>query len=160
MKTASEQLQLYSETILKLTATDLISLQTGTKTFQINGDTDNAYFIGYKSGQDKINLLNSVDAVIFPSIHEPFGIVGLEAMACKKVLIASNVNGMKDYLTNVNYINCGISLDTISNALKIFSEMNDYNRTEMGNIAYKSIQRFDWKNIANQYNQLYNLYLN
>lgn len=51
-------------------------------------------FLGYVTDQQRDCLYQLVDAAIFPSIYEPFGIVALEAMALGCNVIASDVGGL------------------------------------------------------------------
>ena len=65
---------------------------------------NNIHYVGPIYGQEKIDMLNGADAVIVPSIHEPFGIVALEALASKSILLSSRVDGMGDFLDDKNSI--------------------------------------------------------
>lgn len=47
-----------------------------------------------------INAYHASDVVILPSIHEPFGIVVLEAWSAGKPVIVSNVGGLKSLVEN------------------------------------------------------------
>jgi glycogen(starch) synthase len=51
-------------------------------------------WVGFKHGQALHDLYELADAVIMPSIHEPFGIVALEAMASGCPLLATEVDGL------------------------------------------------------------------
>ena len=52
-----------------------------------------------KIDQNKLNeFFNIADVVIIPSREEPLGLVGLEALATKTPVIASNVGGIPDYV--------------------------------------------------------------
>lgn len=51
-------------------------------------------FLGYISDEQRDHLYQTVEAAIFPSLYEPFGIVALEAMALGCNVIASNVGGL------------------------------------------------------------------
>lgn len=51
-------------------------------------------FLGFVSGDEKYSYLKSANVCVFPSIYEPFGIVIIEAMACGKAVVASNVGGI------------------------------------------------------------------
>lgn len=52
------------------------------------------YFLDYITDQQRDWLYQVVDAAIFPSLYEPFGIVALEAMALDCNVIASDVGGL------------------------------------------------------------------
>lgn len=47
-----------------------------------------------------IQLYSHAEAFICPSIYEPFGIINLEAMACKAPVIASRVGGIKEVVVD------------------------------------------------------------
>ncbi|HMN30383.1 MAG TPA: glycosyltransferase family 4 protein, partial [Caldilineaceae bacterium] len=51
-------------------------------------------FLGFISDQQRDCFYQIVDAAIFPSLYEPFGLVALEAMALNCNVIASDVGGL------------------------------------------------------------------
>ncbi len=53
-------------------------------------------FLGFVSDEERDCLYSIVDAAIFPSLYEPFGIVALEAMAAGANVIASSVGGLAE----------------------------------------------------------------
>jgi glycosyltransferase involved in cell wall biosynthesis len=60
-------------------------------------------FLDFISDEQRDCLYQTVDAAIFPSLYEPFGIVALEAMAQNCNVIASDVGGLGEvveYLVN------------------------------------------------------------
>lgn len=58
-------------------------------------------FLGFKSGQELVNLYVQCDLFVMPSVWpEPFGMVGLEAGQLRKPVIAFNVGGISDWLTD------------------------------------------------------------
>ncbi len=52
---------------------------------------DEVHFLGYRD--DIVDVLASLDALVLPSLNEPFGRVLIEAMAMEKPVIATNVGG-------------------------------------------------------------------
>ena len=54
----------------------------------------NVAFLGFITDRERDSLYQVVDAAIFPSLYEPFGIVALEAMAMGCNVIASDVGGL------------------------------------------------------------------
>ena len=57
---------------------------------------DNVQFKGHLPDQEKKRLLCMSEALVFPSLIEGFGLVVLEAFACKKPVLASNVRPLSD----------------------------------------------------------------
>ena len=58
---------------------------------------NNVFFVGVKN---PINFMCSVDIIIVPSIREPLGNVIIEAGFCKKAVIASNIDGIPEIITD------------------------------------------------------------
>ena len=62
------------------------------------GIDDSVNFLDYVTDQQRDWLYQVVDAAIFPSLYEPFGIVALEAMALDCNVIASDVGGLGEVI--------------------------------------------------------------
>ena len=58
---------------------------------------DNVYFTG--SRNDVEDIIPSCDLLVLPSLSESFGLVLIEALACGKPVIGSNVGGIKEIIT-------------------------------------------------------------
>ncbi len=59
-----------------------------------------AVFVGYKRGQELVDWLSLADVFVFPSRSETFGLVVLEALACGIPVVAHDVMGPRDIITN------------------------------------------------------------
>ena len=57
---------------------------------------DNINFLGHVSDLEKKRLLSTSQALVFPSLCEGFGLVILEAFACKKPALVANVRPLSD----------------------------------------------------------------
>lgn len=115
----------------------------------------NIFHLGYLRGEAKRSLLQSADAVIMPSLHEPFGIVGLEALAANCVLITSFTDGISDYLTRDVGVYCGKTPEEISNALQIFSQMTDEELNERKAKGSEIAKQYEWDDLAERYYEVY-----
>lgn len=61
---------------------------------------DNTYFLGYKKGQELVDILSSCDVAVFPSRTDTFGLTIIEAMACGLPVAAHNVTGPQDIISH------------------------------------------------------------
>jgi glycosyltransferase involved in cell wall biosynthesis len=78
-------------------------------------------WIGPHYGADKIKIIQQCDAVICPSVFEPFGLVGLETLLfTDTLLIASGVDGMNDYTVEGGFIKCGTTSASIEQTIASF----------------------------------------
>lgn len=57
-----------------------------------------AQFVGHRA--EIHNFLSLADVAVVPSYSEPFGLVAIEAMACGKSVIASNVGGLREIVVD------------------------------------------------------------
>ena len=128
------------------------------------------------SKKEVIQLYSHAAVFCCPSIYEPFGIINIEAMACKTAVVASSVGGIKEVVVNGE---TGILIpleqektapfeasnpDTFSRDLAdgINTLMADEKlRETMGANGRKRVEEyFDWKAIAKQTEALYKTILN
>jgi glycosyltransferase involved in cell wall biosynthesis len=116
----------------------------------------NVHYLGPLFGQDKIDALRSADAVIMPSLHEPFGIVALEALASESILLASFVDGMRDFLTEDVAINCGTDAQSIENALARLLVMSQEEKIQRKSKGLKVAEDYSWEKSAEKTKDLYN----
>lgn len=102
--------------------------------FTIHSQTnpDQFTWLGPHYKDDKIDIMKQCDAVICPSLLEPFGLVGLETLLfTDTLLICSGVDGMKEYLVDGGHINCGTSVQTLQHAIDSFSVMTQHIKSEI-----------------------------
>lgn len=107
------------------------------------------FHIPFISGQDKVNMLRSCQGVIFPSKHEPFGIVGLEAMAAGAPLITTLTGGISDYaVAGLNCLPCEIKANSIRNAIDQLNNMPLAAYESMIKAGKDTARRFSWESAA------------
>lgn len=114
----------------------------------------NIFHIQGLYGQDKIDFLHEMDAVVMPSIHEPFGIVALEAMAAECILITTASGGIKEIVKDIDYIHIENSND-LNNAYNKIKYLSNEEKEKIKQKGKNHVSKFDWKI---QSNKLYDVY--
>jgi glycosyltransferase involved in cell wall biosynthesis len=118
-------------------------------------NNENAYFLGPIYGDEKIKKLKQMDAVIVPSLHEPFGIVTLEALASNNILLSSFKSGMAEYLNEDVAINCGTTPEEISKAVLKWSKMTSKQVDNQIKRGHEFLKPFTWENSAAVLHEIY-----
>ena len=113
-------------------------------------NSESKFHIPFVTGQEKIDILKSADAILFPSIHEPFGIVGLEAFAAGVPLITTRVDGIGDYANDNNSILCSPSAKSIRDSIDKLFSMKESDKNKMIENAKETAKKFNWSSIANK----------
>jgi glycosyltransferase involved in cell wall biosynthesis len=124
------------------------------KTLQI---ADKVSFEGLVPHTQMPQYYQRCDIFCFPTLGEPFGKAIIEAMACAKPVIASNIGGPAEIISNGK---TGLLVPPAQPeilATKIIELLDDGKRTEqMGANARKTvIERYSWEKIGEQYHSLY-----
>ena len=117
--------------------------------------SDNVHYIGHIEGERKKEVLNSVDATIMPSLHEPFGIVGLEAMATNGLLLTSYADGISDYANLGNSMYCGTTKESILASLHSLYHFKKGRIEEIKQQARTTALKYSWKSSIEKYFELY-----
>ncbi|AEF96208.1 glycosyltransferase family 4 protein [Methanotorris igneus] len=112
--------------------------------------------LGKKSQTEVAEYMRNCSFLILPSISEGLGMVLLEAMACGKAVIATNVGGIREIVKD-NYNGFLIP----PNNPKILKEkieilINDKNlRRKFGKNGKKFSKNFSWENVAKKVRAIY-----
>src|SRR5262249_37925675 len=64
------------------------------------GITDRIRFLGLRGRDQVARLIHGCEVFVLPSRSEPFGIVLIEALGCKKPVIATTVGGIPEIIEN------------------------------------------------------------
>lgn len=118
-------------------------------------NNSNIHFIGTVYGEDKVAILKAADAVIIPSLHECHPIVMHEAMAAGCIVLHSGAGDMQEILTNDFAINCGISPQSITNAIQAFASMNNKEIATRKARGLEVVKDYTWKLAAKKTKQVY-----
>lgn len=129
-------------------------LQLYAKKLQID---KSVVFMGGITRKNLFSLYSTAHVYVQPSIYEPFGITLLEAMSMKTPVVATNVGGIPEIITN------GIdgllveprnSLQLANAIIRIFSD-SSLSKTLGNNARMKVEKKFTWTAIAKKTIMLY-----
>ena len=119
--------------------------------------TDDVFLAGWHGHEDLGEGLNAADVVVLPSVHEQFGQVLIEGMACGLPVIAVNNHGPA---TIVDHERTGLLVppddeDAMCEAL-VRIVADDDGRRRMGEEAYEvSRSRYSWPALAKRVAEVY-----
>lgn len=113
---------------------------------------------GPVANQHLPKFYNSIDCFVLPSLFETFPITVLEAMACGKPVIASDVGGIPEIVThqkNGLLVPPG-NVNALSNAIETLMA-NEVKRLRMGSCARETaVQKFSETKTTDTLKQIYN----
>jgi len=116
------------------------------------GLKNKAFLIGSISGQDKIGFLANADLFVLSSHNENFGIVYAESLAAGTPIVASKNTPW----TGVEEANCGKWVNNgIDETADAIIEMLKTDREIMRINSRQYVKKYDWKNIAVQFEELF-----
>ncbi|MBX7054539.1 MAG: glycosyltransferase family 4 protein [Pyrinomonadaceae bacterium] len=120
-----------------------------------NGLREQVALVGFR--ENVAPLLSEMDLYVHPSIHEPFGISILEAMAAKKCVVATSVEGVPEIVLEgitgvlVPPKNCSALSEKIVSLLQ-----NDDQRLRMGEAGRRRVEEhFTIGRVVNEYQAIY-----
>lgn len=124
---------------------------------KLEGTTNTLWINKLLKEEQYIELYSNASVFACPSIYEPFGIINLEAMACKTPVVASAVGGIKEVVVEGE---TGFFVEPAKpkqlaekvNILLANKELAE----KFGENGRKRVEKyFDWKMIARQTKKLY-----
>lgn len=111
--------------------------------------------IEFVSDADLAVLYQSAKAFVFPSLHEGFGLPGVEAMMAKIPLVASDIPVFKEvYKDNAIYCN-PYDFSSIKRAIEHAVEMDNKRKENLVDKAFDFSQKYSWEQMAKQTVELY-----
>ena len=122
----------------------------------ISTSQKNIHFLGKCDKDQTVSLIRGSDILIQPSLQEAISSTILEAMACKTAVIASDVGGNRELITNHKN---GILLEpkNAESFIKSINELfeNSEKRQSMINESNQLIKNYDWSKVGNLYMDIY-----
>ena len=118
---------------------------------------ENVVFEGFVPHPQIHKFFQKCDVFCFPTLGEPFGKAIIEAMACGKAVIATNIGGSSEIIQNdVNGILIPPRNETAiaTEILELIS--NRRKRVQLGENARKTVEKkYSWKIISRQLHEFY-----
>jgi glycosyltransferase involved in cell wall biosynthesis len=122
------------------------------------GINKNIVFKGKLLGAELVKVYQEAGTVVLPSTNESFGMVLIEAMACKKPVIGTRVGGIKDLIEHGKngLLVCPDNTRILANAIiKILTDKKL--AEEMGKNGYdKVVKNFIWNKQVEKTNKIFN----
>ena len=118
---------------------------------------DKVIFTGAVQNENVPEFVNMMDFVCLPSLSEGFGVSAVEACACGRPVIGTNVGGLKEIVIdgyNGFLINPG-SVDEIKNKIIYALNNRELLKTMSENARKFIIEKYDWEGNAEIMKNLY-----
>ncbi len=114
-------------------------------------------FLGFVSDAKRDCIYQLVDAAVFPSLYEPFGIVALEAMALDCNVIASDAGGLGEVVKHMQTGLTSFPNDSASIAWAVdrLFRYPQHAAQRRRWAAYQVRTRYDWHRIAERTAEVY-----
>jgi glycosyltransferase involved in cell wall biosynthesis len=118
------------------------------------GISDRVEAVTYPDEQQLISLYRSSVALVYPSLHEGFGIPPLEAMACRTLAITSNTASLPEVVGNGGImLDPTREVDWVECILKTAKGGGD--RDLMIDRGLERVRMFSWKKTVEQHLEVY-----
>jgi glycosyltransferase involved in cell wall biosynthesis len=117
----------------------------------------NIHFISNFSDEEKVDIFHNLDVFVSVSTEESFGIVYLEAWACKKPVIGANIGAIRSVIddgTDGYLVDPTNALQLAGKIDQLCSDENE--RKRMGDNGYdKVVKNYTWDIITSKYRKIY-----
>lgn len=108
-------------------------------------------FLGFRN--DIARIIHTGDISIIPSLYEGFGLVAVEAMACGKPVIASNVIGLSGIVSNYGFLASPDDPDSFIRSIRSLENNETYERFVQ--LSLENAKRFNIDNTVKEYCTIY-----
>ena len=116
---------------------------------------DKVIFHGWCTGERKKNFYKMTDALIIPSLYEPFGYVALEAMTEGTPVISSNNGGLDEILAGYSYKYNPYADNELEETIERFMKDDVKFIDEQMDILIGNLKMFTAKRMTDEYHRLW-----
>lgn len=116
---------------------------------------DKIEFCGWCMGKRKENYLNSLDALIIPSLYEPFGYVALEAMERGLPVLCSRNGGLDEILDGYKYKFDPYVEGELERTIEQFINDSNEEIEKQQDILINNLRRFSAKKMSENYEKIW-----
>jgi len=115
------------------------------------------HLLGSISREEVASLMRGCFAVVIPSRREPFGIVGLEAMASGRPIIATRIGGLTEALADadVRWISIDNQLSDLTIALLTLMDTYGLQEDVISVDNQEKSRRYSWQRVASHYLEVF-----
>lgn len=124
---------------------------------QIVDEYPSIKLLGHISEQDKYSYLSNCEAVVLPTRFEAFGITLLEAFAHKKPILCSDIAVLREIHDENGVIFFENSVDSLSEALTQFSELSLNQKSVMGEVNFRNLEKYRFDRVLTRYSEIFRL---
>lgn len=108
-------------------------------------------FLGFRA--DIARILQTIDILVIPSLWEGFGLIAVEAMACGKPIVASNVPGLAEVVDTNGLLAESNCVDDFVNQILRLEDNDTYRYYAIK--SKKGAKEYDIENMVEKYEIIY-----
>lgn len=119
-----------------------------------SGLSDHVRLLGVR--HDVARLMSAADVFVLSSAWEGFGLVVAEAMACERVVVATDCGGVKEVLGEAGYLVAPRQPGLLAEALQVALNLSAVDSAEIGRLARDRVQdHYSLESAVNKWLKLY-----
>lgn len=111
-------------------------------------------FLGRVDSEELVRLYGQAQCVVVPSVFEGFGLAALEALACGTRVVARNVEGLRDVITDRD-LGTLVPPDDIEAFAEAIIDEFDHGSAIDPSTRARLMDKYDWAVVEREYRHLY-----